>query len=117
MRTRLTGRFVIGYAGGDHAIYPGGEVVYEGDTITFVGHGYPGPVDVSHDYGDAIISQVSSTSTRSRISITPSSDTWLTPERQRGQQWSEQYFHQERRRPFPSRMRSSSGATRSCSSS
>ena len=40
MRTRLTGRFVIGYAGGDHAIYPGGEVVYEGDTIVFVSHDY-----------------------------------------------------------------------------
>ena len=39
MRTRLTGRFVIGYAAGDHAIYPNGEVVYEGDSITFVGHG------------------------------------------------------------------------------
>ncbi|MCA9878076.1 MAG: hypothetical protein KC442_09845, partial [Thermomicrobiales bacterium] len=56
MKTRLTGRFVIGFAGGDHVIYPGGEVIYEGETIAFVGHGYPGPVDVSRDYGDAVIS-------------------------------------------------------------
>lgn len=101
MITRLTGRFVIGYASGDHAIYPGGEVVYDGDTITFVGHGYPGPVDVTHDYGDAIISpgfiDLDALADIDHAIL----DTWLTPERQRGQQWSEAYFHAERRETFP----------------
>ena len=100
MRTKLTGRFVIGYAGGDHAIYPGGEVVYEDDTITFVGHGYPGPVDAAHDYGDAIISpgfiDLDALADIDHAIL----DTWLTPDRQRGQQWSEAYFHAERRETF-----------------
>ncbi len=37
MKTKQTAAFAIGYANGDPAIYPGGEVVYEGDTIIFVG--------------------------------------------------------------------------------
>lgn len=100
MRTRLTGRFVIGYADGDHVIYPGGEVVYEGDTITFVGHGFSGPVDVTHDYGDAIISpgfiDLDALADIDHAIL----DTWLTPDRQLGQQWSEEYFHAERRETF-----------------
>ena len=42
MKTRITGRFVIGYEGGDHVVYRDGEVVYEDDRVVFVGHGYPG---------------------------------------------------------------------------
>lgn len=56
MKTKRTTAFVIGYADGDHVIYPGGEVVYENDTIIFVGHGYPDPVDRTIDAGLAIIS-------------------------------------------------------------
>ena len=100
MRTRLTGRFVIGYAAGDHAIYPNGEVVYEGDSITFVGHGYPGPVDVTYSYGDAIISpgfiDLDALADIDHAIL----DTWLTPEQARGQQWSEEYFHSGRRETF-----------------
>lgn len=100
MRTRLTGRFVIGYAGGDHAIYPGGEVVFEGDTILFVGHGYPGRVEVEHDFGDAIISpgfiDLDALADIDHAIL----DTWLTPDQQRGQQWSEAYFRAERREIF-----------------
>lgn len=100
MRTRLTGKFVIGYAGGDHAIFPGGEVVFEGDTITFVGHDYPGQVDVSYDYGDAIISpgfiDLDALADIDHAIL----DTWLTPDRARGQQWSEEYFHAKRQETF-----------------
>lgn len=100
MKTRLTGRFVIGFVGGDHVIYPGGEVIYEGETIAFVGHGYPGPVDVSHDYGDAVISpgfiDLDALADIDHAIL----DTWLAPEQQRGQQWSEEYFHAERRETF-----------------
>ena len=101
MRTRLTGRFVIGYSDGDHAIYPGGEVVFEGETVVFVGHGYTGPVDATHDYGDAIISpgfiDLDALADIDHAIL----DTWLTPEQQRGQQWSEAYFHAERHETFP----------------
>ena len=54
--TKLTGAFVIGFDGDDHVIYPNGEVVYQRDTILFVGHGYDQPVDQTVDAGQAIIS-------------------------------------------------------------
>jgi cytosine/adenosine deaminase-related metal-dependent hydrolase len=91
---------VVGYADGDHVIYPGGEVVFEGDTITFVGHGYPGSVDVTHDYGDAIVSpgfiDLDALADIDHAIL----DTWLTPDRQLGQKWSEEYFGAERRETF-----------------
>ena len=97
MKTQLTARFVIGYAGGDHVIYPGGEVVYDGDTIVFVGHGYPGPVDIAQDYGDAIVSpgfiDLDALADIDHAIL----DTWLPTDRQLGQQWSEEYFRKERR--------------------
>lgn len=92
MPTKLTARFVIGYADGDHVIYPHGEVVYDGDTISFVGHGYPGPVEATHDYGDAIISpgfiDLDALGDIDHAIL----DTWLTPEQAAGQRWSESYF-------------------------
>ena len=100
MKTKLTGRFVIGYAGGDHAIYPSGEVVYEGDSIVFVGHGYPGAVDATHDFGDAIISpgfiDLDALADIDHAIL----DTWLTPDRVAGQRWSEEYFRSGPRDAF-----------------
>ena len=49
MRTRIRARFVIGFIAGDRAIYERGEVVFEADTIVFVGLGFPGNVDVDLD--------------------------------------------------------------------
>lgn len=92
MPTKLTARFVIGYADSDHVIYPDGEVVYDGDTIIFVGHGYPGPVEQTRDYGDAVISpgfiDLDALGDIDHAIL----DTWLTPERVAGQRWSEGYF-------------------------
>lgn len=56
MKKRLKGAYVIGYEGNDHVIYRNGEVVYEGDTILYVGKQYPGAVDEELDMGLAIIS-------------------------------------------------------------
>lgn len=101
MKTKLTARFVIGYADGDHAIYPGGEVVYDGDAITFVGHNYPGPADATRDFGDAIISpgfiDLDALGDIDHAIL----DTWLTPDRAAGQRWSEDYFHGARHDAFP----------------
>src|SRR3954454_17455777 len=84
VRTKLTARFVIGYADGDHAIYPQGAVVYEGDAIIFVGHDFPGPVDVVQDFGDAIISpgfiDLDALGDIDHAIL----DTWLTPDRAAG---------------------------------
>lgn len=100
MRTKITGRFVIGYVNGDHAIYPDGAVVYEGDTIVSVGHDAPGPVDRTIAAGDAIVSpgfiDLDALGDIDHAIL----DTWLTPERAAGQRWSEEYFRSGRRETF-----------------
>ncbi|MFN8515977.1 MAG: amidohydrolase family protein [Chloroflexia bacterium] len=100
MKTKLTARFIIGYTNNDHAIYPHGEVVYEGDTILFVGHNYPGPVDTTLDFGDAIISpgfiDLDALADIDHAIL----DTWLDPDRLLGQRWSEAYFHSNPQETF-----------------
>ena len=44
MITRVKGSYVIGYNGADHEIIRDGEVVYENDTIIYVGKHYEGEV-------------------------------------------------------------------------
>ena len=92
MPTKLTARFVIGHADGDHVIYPDGEIVYDGDTIVFVGHRYPGPVAATRDFGDAIISpgfiDLDALADIDHAIL----DSWLDPDRAAGQRWSEDYF-------------------------
>ena len=100
MKTKLTGRFVIGYDAGDHVIYPDGEVVYEGERIIFVGHDYGGPVDAVRDYSDALISpgfiDLDALGDIDHAIL----DTWLDPDRAAGQRWSEHYFYTGRRETF-----------------
>lgn len=55
MRTRITGRWVIGYRDGGHHIVPHGEVVYEGDTIEYVGTEYGGDIDRTIDASDHLV--------------------------------------------------------------
>ena len=101
VRTKVTGRFVVGYADGDHVIYPEGEVVYEGDTIVFAGHGYPGPVDAVLDAGEALVSpgfiDLDALGDIDHAIL----DSWLDPGRVAGQRWSEEYFRSGRREVFP----------------
>lgn len=52
----LSSRWVIGHQDGKHAIFENGCVVYENDTVIFVGHDYQGDVAHRFDYGTAIIS-------------------------------------------------------------
>lgn len=51
----LTARWVVGFDGSGHRLLEHGEVVFAGDRITFVGHGYPGEVAERIDYGQALI--------------------------------------------------------------
>jgi 5-methylthioadenosine/S-adenosylhomocysteine deaminase len=55
MKTKLQARYVVGFDGKDHVIYRDGEVVFEGDTIIHVGHGYAHAVDVEIECGEAIV--------------------------------------------------------------
>lgn len=55
MRTLLTADWVVGFHKGDHALIPGGQVVFSGSTIDYVGRDFPGKVDRHIDYGRAMI--------------------------------------------------------------
>lgn len=55
MRVLLTADWVVGFHKGDHVLIPGGEVVFSGRTIEFVGRAFPGEVDRRIDYGRAMI--------------------------------------------------------------
>ena len=54
-RTRLKGSHVIGFDGTSHVIWRNGEVVFEGDSIVFVGRDFPGRLDEDIDCGEAVI--------------------------------------------------------------
>jgi 5-methylthioadenosine/S-adenosylhomocysteine deaminase len=56
LKTKLKGRYVIGYDGSDHVLIEHAEVVFENDTIIFVGKDYPNEVDEEMDAGNAVIS-------------------------------------------------------------
>jgi cytosine/adenosine deaminase-related metal-dependent hydrolase len=53
--TLLTARWVVGHDAGAHRLLEHGEIVFERDRITFVGHRYPGEVARRVDYGHALI--------------------------------------------------------------
>lgn len=55
-RTRLHARWVVGHADASHQILEDADVVFEGDSIVFVGYNFKGDVDVSYDYGESILS-------------------------------------------------------------
>ena len=96
MKTKVTGAFVIGFAGNDHVIYPNGEVVYAGNEILFVGHHYAQAVDQVIDAGLAVISpgliDLDALADIDHAIL----DTWNSPDIDPGLQWSEEYFHHRR---------------------
>jgi len=55
MLTRITGRWVIGFKNGSHHIIPNGEVVYEDETVEYVGTEYDGDVDRTIDATDHLV--------------------------------------------------------------
>lgn len=104
MKTRLTGRFVIGFdgdaRGGDHVVYRDGEVVYQDDRVVFVGHDYAEPVDRVIDAGDAVVGP-GFLDMNALMDIDHGIlDTWPSPDLMTGHVWSEEYFHHRRREVF-----------------
>lgn len=55
MRTCINGRWVIGFKDGSHHIIPDGEIVYEDDTIEYVGTEYGGDIDRRIDASDHLV--------------------------------------------------------------
>ncbi len=100
MRTRIRGRFVVGYADGDHVIHEDGEVVYAGNEIVFSGHGFSGTVDREIDAGLAIVSpgfiDLDALADIDHAIL----DSWDMAERGPGMRWSEDYFREGRHDVF-----------------
>ncbi|KON89741.1 ethylammeline chlorohydrolase [Sporosarcina globispora] len=56
MKTKIKGKYVMGYDGVDHVLIENAEVVFENDTIIYVGKSYSGQTDKVIDAGNALIS-------------------------------------------------------------
>ena len=56
MRTKLSAKYVVAFDGSRHVLLRDGQVVFEGNTIVFVGREYPGRCDEELDCGNAILS-------------------------------------------------------------
>ncbi|MCR3955658.1 MAG: chlorohydrolase family protein [Gudongella sp.] len=56
MITKIKGKYVIGFDGHSHVIIEDGEVVYEGNTVVYVGENYSGSYDKLIEEKDSIIS-------------------------------------------------------------
>jgi cytosine/adenosine deaminase-related metal-dependent hydrolase len=101
MITLVRAAFVIAYEHGDHAIIRNGEVAYEGDSIVFVGKGFPGAPDSIIEAGEAILSpgfiDLDALADIDHALI----DSWHGPETATGLDWSEEYFHNRRHDLFP----------------
>jgi cytosine/adenosine deaminase-related metal-dependent hydrolase len=54
-RTLIAADWLVGHEEGRHTLLKGGQIVYEGGTILFVGHDFPGQVDERVNYGQAVI--------------------------------------------------------------
>jgi 5-methylthioadenosine/S-adenosylhomocysteine deaminase len=55
MRTRATCGWLVGHAGGHHTLWRNAELVYEGNTIVFVGEDFEGAVDAEIDARDKLV--------------------------------------------------------------
>ena len=56
MKTKLSAKFIIAFDGRQHVIMRDAELVYEGNTIIYVGRGYEGTCDHLLDCGNAVVS-------------------------------------------------------------
>ncbi len=100
MKTKITAKFVIGYDGHWPLVYTDGCVVYEEDTILFVGSQYPEEVDQTIEAGNAIISpgfiDLDALGDIDHAIL----DTFPTPEMSKGLEWSEDYYYSNREEIF-----------------
>lgn len=92
--TKLRGKYIIGFDSKleDHVILKNAELVYEGDTIKYIGTNYEGHVDETIDVGNSIISP-------GFIDLNALGDidhdivhTESTKEMRRTRLWSKEYF-------------------------
>ncbi|MFD7156604.1 chlorohydrolase family protein [Kribbella sp. NPDC059898] len=100
MITRLSARFILAHRNGRHMLLRDAHVVYEGDRITYVGTGDPGPADELIDAGDALVMpgliDLDALCDVDHLQL----DSWASPGNATGLQWSEDYFRHRRHDVF-----------------
>lgn len=100
MFTKISARYVLGSDGQQHTLIEDGEVVFQGDSIVFVGRGYDGPVDEERDYGQSLIMpgliDLDALADIDHLIL----DSWAAPDVAAGHLWSEDYFANRRRDVF-----------------
>ncbi|MFF1926424.1 chlorohydrolase family protein [Streptomyces sp. NPDC058221] len=100
MRTRWRATHVLAHRDGGHALLRDGEIVWEDDTILYVGTGYDGPVDVELDLGEALVMpgliDLDALTDIDHLVL----DSWGPRELAAGLLWSQDYFDHRRRHVF-----------------
>ncbi|WP_242644492.1 hypothetical protein [Streptomyces laculatispora] len=100
MRTRWRATHVLAHRDGGHALLRDGEIVWEDDTIAYVGTGYDGPVDAELDLGEALVTpgliDLDALADIDHLVL----DSWAPRERGAGLLWSRNYFAHRRRHVF-----------------
>lgn len=100
MFKKISAQYVLGFDGKQHTLIEGGEVVFEGDSIVFVGQNYDGPVDEERDYGQSLIMpgliDLDALADIDHLIL----DSWPSPDVAAGHLWSGDYFANRRRDVF-----------------
>ncbi|WP_327658123.1 chlorohydrolase family protein [Streptomyces sp. NBC_00483] len=100
MRTRWRARHVLAHQDGGHALLRDGEVVWQDDTVIYVGPRYEGEVDEERDLGESLVMpgliDLDALTDVDHLVL----DSWAGPERGKGLQWSLDYFTHRRHDVF-----------------
>lgn len=97
MRTLIGAAHVLVHEDGHHALLTDGQVVFEDDRIVFVGRGFAGAVDEALDLGQSLVLpgliDLNALADVDHLLL----DSWATPARALGLEWSEAWFRTRRR--------------------
>ncbi|GAA1276353.1 amidohydrolase family protein [Arthrobacter pascens] len=100
MYKKISARYVLGFDGTRHTLIEDGEVVFDGDSIVFVGRHYEGRVEEERDYGQSLVIpgliDLDALADIDHLIL----DSWPAPDVAAGHLWSEDYFANRRRDVF-----------------
>ncbi|OFE14408.1 N-ethylammeline chlorohydrolase [Humibacillus sp. DSM 29435] len=100
MRTQVTAKYLLGHQDGRHQLLRDASVVFEGDTVVYVGTRLDGPVDEHLDLGESLILpgliDLDALCDIDHVIL----DSWADPDTESGLQWSEDYFRTRRHDVF-----------------
>ncbi|WP_328512090.1 chlorohydrolase family protein [Streptomyces sp. NBC_00376] len=100
MRTRWRAIHILAHRDGGHALLRDGEIVWDGDTIVYVGRRYHGQVDEELDLGEALVMpgliDLDALTDIDHLVL----DSWASQETGGGLLWSQEYFTDRRHDVF-----------------